>query len=296
MTLRSMTGFGRARGSVGGQWAGEIVARSVNGRFLDLTVKTKESEIALEPSVRKVFGRDLHRGKVDVAVRLKRTTPAATEIRVDEGLVEALISRFAILAGKYPIEGRLTARDLLAIPQVVSMDGADEAFSPEEVAAIEGLAGEASRALVTMRESEGAAIAADLSPRIEFLQGKAMLLEGRRAEIARNLAAQIRERVRTLFADVSLEPGRIEQEAALAADRADVAEELQRLRGHLDQFAGLLAKPPEAVGKRLDFLAQEILRELNTLGSKSRDLASTREVLEMKAETEKIREQVQNVE
>ncbi len=291
-----MTGFGRARGPVGRDWAGEIVARSVNGRFLDLTVKARESEIALEPSVRKVFGQELHRGKVDVALRLKRTTPAAAEIRVDEGLLEALLSRWSALAQKYPIDGRLAARDVLAIPQVVTVESSEDAFAPEEIAAVETLAREAARALVAMRESEGAAIAADLSPRVDFLRRKAALLESRRAEITRNLASTLRERVRALFPDAPLDPGRLEQEAALAADRADVAEELQRLQGHLDQFDGLLAKPPEAVGKRLDFLAQEILRELNTLGSKSRDLASTREVLEMKAETEKIREQVQNVE
>ena len=147
-----------------------------------------------------------------------------------------------------------------------------------------------------MREAEGAAIAADLSPRVGLLRAKAAVLGGRREEIAQNLAATLRERVRTLFPDTPIDPGRLEQEAALAADRADVAEELQRLNGHLDQFDGLLAKSADAVGKTLDFLTQEILRELNTLGSKSRDLASTREILDMKAEVEKIREQVQNVE
>jgi uncharacterized protein (TIGR00255 family) len=296
VTLRSMTGFGRARGPVGQDWAGEVVVRSVNGRFLDLTVKTKESEASLEPNVRKIFARDLHRGKVDVALRLKRTSPAPAEVRVDEGLLEALLARIAGLSARYPIEGRLTARDLLAVPQVLTVESAEEAFAPEDVAAVEALAAEAVRALIAMRETEGRALGADLAARIEFLRNKTSLLETRRTDIARQLAATIQERVRALFADVSLEPGRIEQEAALLADRADVAEELQRLRGHLDQFAGLLAKPPDGVGKRLDFLTQEILRELNTLGSKSRDLASTREVLEMKAETEKIREQVQNVE
>jgi uncharacterized protein (TIGR00255 family) len=296
MTLRSMTGFGRARGPVGRDWAGEVVARSVNGRFLDLTVKTKESEIALEPHVRKVFAGDLHRGKVDVALRLRRTTPATTEVRVDEGLLEALLARLSGLSQKYPIEGRLTARDLLTVPQVVTVESPEDAFGPEDVAAVEALAREAARALVAMREAEGRALAVDLAARIEVLRSKTALLEARRADLARQIAATIQERVRALFADVNLDPGRLEQEAALMADRADVAEELQRLRGHLDQFAGLLSKPPDGVGKRLDFLAQEILRELNTLGSKSRDLASTREVLEMKAETEKIREQVQNVE
>ncbi len=296
MTLRSMTGFGRARGPVGQDWTAEVVARSVNGRFLDLTVKTRETEAALEPAVRKVIGRELHRGKVDVAVRLRRSTPSGSEIRVDEKLLEGLLSRVSELARKYPLEGRLAARDLLAVPGIVTVESAEDAFAPEEIAAVEDLARRAARALVAMREAEGAAIAADLSPRVALLRAKAAVLGGRREEIARNLAATLRERVRTLFPDTPIDPGRLEQEAALAADRADVAEELQRLNGHLDQFDGLLAKPSEAVGKTLDFLTQEILRELNTLGSKSRDLASTREVLDMKAEVEKIREQVQNVE
>jgi uncharacterized protein (TIGR00255 family) len=291
-----MTGFGRARGSIGGDFSGEIVVRSVNSRFLDLTVKTRESEAALEPALRRVFGKHLQRGKVEVALRMRRTTPTQTEVSVDEGLLQSLLARLASLAEKYPIDARLSARDVLLVPQAVTIESPSSSFTPEEVAAVEDLAAQAARDLVAMREAEGASIRADLSPRIGLLRRKAAVLEGRREEIARNLAATLTARVRSLFPDTPLDPGRLEQEVALAADRADVAEELQRLQGHLDQFDGLLANPPAGVGKTLDFLTQEILRELNTLGSKSRDLASTREVLDMKAETEKIREQVQNVE
>lgn len=296
MTLRSMTGFGRARGPVGNDWAGEVVVRSVNSRFLDLTIKTKESEAALEPALRRTVGGLVHRGKVEVALRLKRTSPAEQEISVDEGLLQALLARMSALSAKYPIEGKLSVRDILTIPQVVVVDTPTDSFSPEEITAVEALAREAASALVAMRTTEGAAIGADLSPRIAYLRQKTAGLAARREEIARNLAATLKERVRSLFADVPIDPGRLEQEAALAADRADVAEELQRLNGHLDQFDGILGKGSGSVGKTLDFLTQEILRELNTLGSKSRDLLSTREILDMKAETEKIREQVQNVE
>ncbi len=291
-----MTGFGRARGPAGADRAAEIAVRSVNSRFLDLTVKTKETEAALEPALRRTFSRRLHRGKVEVSLRLKRTSPSNVEITVDEALLEALLSRLSALSGRYPIEGRLSVRDLLTIPQAVVVETASETFTPEELAAVEALAEEAASALVAMRAAEGAAIVADLTPRIAFLRRKAAVLAGRREEIARNLAATLRERVRALFPDVTMDPTRLEQEAALAADRADVAEELQRLEGHLDQFDGILSNGDGSVGKTLDFLTQEILRELNTLGAKSRDLASTREILEMKAETEKIREQVQNVE
>ena len=292
-----MTGFGRASGPVGPTRTGEVAARSVNSRFLDLTIKTKEAEAALEPALRRVFARRLHRGKVEVSLRLKRTAAADdVAVSVDEGLLDALLSRVEVLAQRYPIDRSLSVRDLLAIPQAVVVDTGVETFTPEETGAVEALAEQAVSALVTMRDREGAAIVADLAPRIERLRGRTEVLAGRREEIVRNLAATLRERVKALFPDLTIDPARLEQEAALAADRADVAEELQRLRGHLDQFDGILAKGDGSVGKTLDFLTQEILRELNTLGSKSRDLASTREVLEMKAETEKIREQVQNVE
>jgi uncharacterized protein (TIGR00255 family) len=290
-----MTGFGQARGPAGPNRAAEIVVRSVNSRYLDLTVKTRENEIPLEPPLRRVFSRHLHRGKVEVALRLKRLSAGSQEVSIDEALLEALLSGLRALSDRYPIEAKLSMRDILAIPQLLTIESATEAFSAEEIGALEKLADEAAKALVAMRESEGAGIAAEISPRIATLRAKASGLEARRDEIARSLAATLRERVRVLFPDVSLDPGRLEQEIALAADRADVAEELQRLRGHLDQFDALLASPPEAVGKTLDFLTQEILRELNTLASKSRDLASTREILDMKAEIEKIREQVQNV-
>nr|MDQ5872607.1 DUF1732 domain-containing protein [Acidobacteriota bacterium] len=191
---------------------------------------------------------------------------------------------------------KLEARDLLTIPQIFSVESSGDSFSERDVLALEAIGDEAARALVAMREGEGALVAADLAERIEFLQKRLGQLAGRREEILHRNVESLRERLRVLAAEPGLDPGRLEQEAALAADRADVAEELQRLEGHLGQFAGLLATAREPVGKKLDFLAQEILRELNTLGSKGRDLQMIREVLEMKSEIEKVREQVQNLE
>ena len=296
MTIRSMTGFGRASGPAGPHRTAEIAARSVNSRFLDLTIKTRDSESALEPVLRRVFARRLHRGKVEVSLRLRRTTPSEASIAVDEGLLQALLSRLEDLSRRYPIEGRLSVRDLMTIPQAVVVEASTEVFADEDVSAVEAVADAAASALAAMRSAEGQAIAADLAPRLALLRKKTEALAARREEIARRLGDTLRERVRSLFPDVALDPARLAQEAALAADRSDVAEELQRLAGHLDQFETMLRTADGSVGKSLDFLTQEILRELNTLGSKSRDLASTREILEMKSETEKIREQIQNVE
>ncbi len=296
MTLRSMTGFGRAKGSLGDDWTAEVVVRSVNHRFLDLNVKVRENEVDLEPVLRRVFARYVARGKVEVSLRLKRATPAPTTIAIDEGLLEAILARFASLAERYPVAGRLEARDLLTIPQIFSVESSADGFSERDVAALEAIAEEAARALVAMREAEGALVAADLAERIDFLEKRLRQLAGRREEIVRKAVETLRERLLALMSEANLDPGRLEQEAALAADRTDVAEELQRLEGHLEQFGTLLVSSEEPVGKKLDFLAQEILRELNTLGSKGRDLQMIREVLEMKSEIEKIREQVQNLE
>ena len=296
MTIRSMTGFGRAKGSVGDEWTAEVVAKSVNHRFLDVNVKVRENEAELEPVLRRVFTRRIARGKVEVSLRLKRAMPAPTVIAIDEGLLEALLARFAALAERYPVSGRLEARDLLTIPQIFSVETSGDGFSPEDVAAFEAIAAGACGALVAMRETEGALVAADLSERVEFLEKRLAQLASRRDEILGKALENLRERLRPLLAEPGLDPGRLEQEAAIAADRSDVAEELQRLEGHLEQFAKLLSTSNEPVGKKLDFLAQEILRELNTLGSKGRDLQMIREVLDMKSEIEKIREQVQNLE
>lgn len=293
-----MTGFGRARGNVGEEWTAEVVARSLNHRFLDVNVKLKETEIDLEPVLRRVFTRHVARGKVEVSLRLRRATPAPTVIAIDEGLLEALLARFSELSERYPVAGRLEARDLLMIPQIFSVETTGDGFSDRDARALESVAEEAARGLVAMREAEGALVVEDLLERIAFLEKRLGQLAERRGEIVSRVFETLRARLRALSAEAGLDPGRLEQEAALAADRSDVAEELQRLEGHLGQFAALLggAGKDEPVGKKLDFLAQEILRELNTLGSKARDLQLIREVLDMKSETEKIREQVQNLE
>jgi uncharacterized protein (TIGR00255 family) len=291
-----MTGFGRAKGTVGDGWAVEVVVRSVNHRFLDLNIKVKEQEIDLEPVLRRVFSRHVARGKVEVSLRLRRATPAPTVISIDEELLEALLARFAALSERYPVSGKLEARDLLTIPQIFAVESSVDGFTESDVAALEEIAGEAARALVSMREAEGALVAADLAERIRFLEKRLAELAGRRGEIVRRNLDNLRERLKLLVAEAALDPGRLEQEAALAVDRSDVAEELQRLEGHLSQFSSLLTSSREPVGKKLDFLSQEILRELNTLGSKGRDLQMVREVLDMKSEIEKVREQVQNLE
>ncbi len=290
-----MTGFGRSSGPVGEAQA-EVWAKSVNHRSLDLTVRLRETEASLEPVLRRVFSRRLGRGKVDVTLRLKRTGTAGYEITLNEELLAAVLSRFERLSAKLPVAGSLEARDVLAISQIFAVESPVADFPPAEISALEALAEEAAAALVAMRELEGRGIEKDITARIERLQAKTAELSARRDEITRAVHANLRQRIRDLWNDGPVDPARLEQEAALVADRSDIAEELQRLQGHLEQFAQLARSAAEPIGKKLDFLSQEILRELNTLGSKARDLQLVRDVVDMKSETEKIREQIGNVE
>jgi uncharacterized protein (TIGR00255 family) len=290
-----MTGFGRAHG-VAGPWTVDISIRSVNHRFLDLNIRLREDLSELEPVIRRAVSEKIVRGKVDVAVRLKRLQEPSHEVRINEGLLEILLTRFTELSGKFPIGGRLEVRDLLAVPEVVHVESTVESFDSEDAAAVAAVAGSAVEGLVRMRETEGGLLAADLLERLAFLRERLSRIAGARREILDRLHATLKERLALLFTDVPFDAGRLEQEAALLADRSDVSEEVTRLDAHLGQFAGLLTSATEPVGKKLDFLTQEIQREINTLGSKCRDLAVARDVIDMKTETEKIREQVQNLE
>jgi uncharacterized protein (TIGR00255 family) len=296
VTLRSMTGIGRASGPVGPDRVAELSVRSVNHRALDLNVKVRETEASLEPLLRRVFSRRFARGKVDVALQMRRLSTAGREVAVDEALLEAFLARLSRLAEKYPVVARLEPRDLLAVPQLFTFDEAPEELSGADLEELEGIANRAADALIEMREAEGARVSADLAGRIERLRDQLSSLASRRAEIAARVRDNVRERLRAIAAEFPMDPGRLEQEAALAADRSDISEELHRLEGHLEQFGELVASARDPVGKKLEFLCQEILRELNTLGSKARDLPLVREVVDMKSELEKIREQVANVE
>jgi len=294
--IRSMTGYGRAEGAAGPGATAEVSARSVNHRGLDLTVKLKDSDASLEPVLRKAFSARATRGKIEISLRIRRERTVRSDVTLDVPLLTAAVGALREASRSLGVPGDIEARDLLAIPGVFAFDSeAPGDVPPEELAAVEEVAGRAADALRAMRETEGRAIAADLAARVAILDERRITLASRRDEIVSRLLANLRERLQALAADVPLDSGRLEQEAAIAADKADVAEELQRLAGHLSQFRELLdAQDP--VGKKLEFLTQEILRELNTLGSKARDLQIVRDVLDMKSETEKIREQVANVE
>ena len=290
--IRSMTGFGRGAFAVGDAEA-TVEVRTVNGRYAEAQVRglgeLAEHETAVQSAVKEAIGR----GNATVHVALVRAGGAAAGLRVDAAAARAygaLLREAAEAAGLDPdavaLADVLRSPDVL-VPRPAPPDG-------DGWAAVQGALSDALEALDAMRRAEGAALRDDLAAHADAIEASVVAVEARAPERVAEARARLAERLDGLVAAGGLEPGRLEAEAVLLADKLDVTEEAVRLRSHLGQFRGALTLS-EPVGRRLNFLAQEIGREVNTVGSKANDAELTRLAVAMKEEVEKIREQVQNV-
>ena len=298
MALASMTGFGRARGTISPRFAASVVIRSVNHRYLDVQVRTnlREETPELESAVRAVVAETADRGRVTVQVTLERTQPSATSVMVDGRAVTSALAQLRRLEEEQGGPQTVELRDVLTLPGLVMVTGAETLLEAEELEALAAVVRDASRAFAAMRLEEGARLRGQLTAELERLTAFVDGLEPALGDIRDRLLARLQERLeRMTGAEVAVDPDRLAQEAAILADRADVSEEVVRLRSHLEAFADRVSRGG-AVGRTLDFLCQEIHRELNTLGSKCREVGMAERVVEAKTATERLREQVQNLE
>jgi uncharacterized protein (TIGR00255 family) len=289
-----MTGFGQGSGSAPRHQV-MVTLRSVNARFLDLALRVKEEYRALEAPVRALLEAELLRGRVEAAVELRPLQSPPARVVIQTAVVEALQLAWAELGGRGLVQTELTLGDLLRLPEVVAVQMAPDALGEQEQAAVVAATRAALAELVAARAQEGDQLRRILGERLGELAAAAARLRERAPLVRQELHAGLQRRVRELLAGAGVDEVRLAQEVALLVDRSDVVEELDRLDAHLAHFGELLATDG-ALGKRLDFLTQEILRELNTLGSKCRDGAMARSVLDAKVLCEQLREQVQNVE
>jgi uncharacterized protein (TIGR00255 family) len=287
--IASMTGF--ARREFAGPF-GTLVCeiRSVNHRFLDATLRLPDSCRALEPELRQALGRELRRGKVDCTLQQRSVAAAAARIEIDQEALDRLLARVNELAAAIPGRSQVDLIELLRFPGILREDAVDSEILLQSVRA---LFGEALAELARARVREGERLAALISQRCAALAAMIGSLRQRLPEVHARIRQRFQERLRELGAQVDQE--RVEQEVLLMLQRFDVAEELDRLDGHLVETARTLAGD-EPAGRRLDFLMQEFNREANTLSSKSQDLETTRTAVEMKVLIEQMREQVQNIE
>lgn len=294
--VNSMTGFGRASATVGGRFHVTVTAKSVNHRYLEVSVRLPEFLWELESQVRSTASESMSRGKVDISVRAQRVKDPEWSVRVDQHIARALVPKLNDLISEFGLD-RMTAGDLLRVPDFIQVEATDAELEDAEKDEFAAVVRSALRAVKLMREREGIALRDDMAARIASMRERREAVASRRDVLIGEMLEAYRVRVQEIAAQAGVEipADRLAVETVMMVEKGDVAEELSRMVSHFDQFDSALAGN-EPSGKRLDFLCQEILREINTLGSKSKSSALRAAVVEMKSEVERIREQVQNVE
>jgi uncharacterized protein (TIGR00255 family) len=294
--IRSMTGFASVRREEAGQQV-SVTVKSVNHRFLDVQVKMPSALASTESRLKSLVQQRLTRGRVEVQLSWDQVEDTHREVVLNERLlaqVNAVVDR---AREQGLVSGALSASDLCRIPHVleVRMAEAPEGVSESTSALIELVLGDALDALVVMRETEGRFLADDVEARLGTLLAFVDTVEREAANGQAALDARLRERLAALPADLQLDPTAVTQEVVRFVARSDIHEEISRMRGHVEHWRQLVGGP-EPCGRKLDFLVQEMNREINTIGSKAEGLKATELVVGAKAELERVREQVQNVE
>ncbi len=290
---RSMTGFGR--GEASGD-PGRIVVemKAVNHRFSEVVFRMPRQFNAHEDAARKLVQAVVARGRVDVFVSWEAAAKAKG-VKVDKELAVAYYNALKELGAEIGSKSELTLDTLARLPDVLTV-AEGEVTSEELWPAFEAALRTAVDSLIAMREREGAALVQDLQARVDLLAAFREAVAERAPQVVQEYQAKLARRLDELLPQGhAVDPQRLAQEVAIFADRSDITEEVQRLASHLAQFRQALAET-ESVGRKLDFLVQEIGREINTIGSKANDAAITARVVEAKGELERIREQVQNIE
>ncbi len=293
MRPRSMTGFGRGEASHDERtWTVEI--KTVNHRFLDQRIVLPRSVSGLEERVKKMIATRFDRGRVEANIVVRGDVSADVRLQVNMDLARRYHRCLQEIKTSLDLAGDISIGDMLGLRELISQQ--EEGLDLErEWSGLEPALARALDACDRMREQEGQSLKQDLLKRLQVFAGLVETIEKSVPDIVQGRRRELKVRIEKLLDEVDLDPVRLAQEAAFMADKADVTEEIVRLHSHMDQFADFLDKD-EPVGRRLDFLLQEFLREVNTLASKISNAAIAHLGVEMKNEIEKLREQVQNIE
>jgi uncharacterized protein (TIGR00255 family) len=289
-----MTGYGEASGE-NARHGITVSLRAVNHRFLDLQLRIGEELRGSEAALRDAIGKEVTRGRVEARVEVRPVGERKATVQVNMGVIREAHAAVHQLVEDGLIDRGLSAGDLIRLPEAFRVDLAGEEWTEEDEELLLSVARAAVIQLVAGREKEGASLAAIMEEKLRALEETVGRLDVLRGPVREEIAASLRRRLAELLGNQVLDETRIAQEVALLVDRSDVSEEIDRLRSHVEHFRAV-TREPGASGKRLDFLTQEVFRELNTLGAKCRNAEMTRAVLDSKVLCEQIREQVQNVE
>ena len=292
--IRSMTGYGKQNLSVGGREY-QIEIKSVNHRYLDINVKIPKAISHLEETIKKEISNKIKRGKIDVFVSFENNSEEGRKIEINKQLAKLYIEQLKELAQEEKIESNIEVMDIAKIPDVLTIK-VDEENSKIKDEIKQVTQGAVTR-ILEMKNIEGAKISQDLLQRIRNIQNKIVEISAKSTGLIEEYVVKLEKRVKELLKNDEVDKSRLAQEVVIYADKCSIEEEITRLKSHIFQFENLISNNQDgAIGKKLDFIIQEMNRETNTIGSKANNLEITNGVIDIKTEIEDIREQVQNIE
>lgn len=291
--IKSMTGYGRVETLYDGRNI-VVEAKSVNHRFLEISLKMPSILFPLELEFKKKISERFRRGRIDVSIRLEGEGAESADVNLNVDAARSYFNVLTRLKDEFGITEPITLRDLTSFKDIFAPPAArelDTAFLHQ----VEKTLQEALSILVGMRQEEGASLFSDMQMRLQSIREMMELIRERAPQVVLDYQRRLSARIKDLAAGFELDDARLAQEVAIMADRCDITEEIVRMGSHISQFEGLL-KSDDAEGRKIDFLLQEMNREINTIGSKCNDLDIARQVIEAKSELGKLREQAQNIE
>ncbi len=291
--VRSMTGFGRAKAQIDGLDI-TVEIKSVNHRYFEFSCRLPRAYSFLEEKIKSRLAGSITRGKVEVSVLIDDNTENATVIEIDREYTTAYLSALKKLSKDFGLKNDIKVSALVGNNDVFKIKR--QTIEDEVIAkAVFTVLEDALNNFITMRTQEGERLLKDVTDRAKYILEKVSFIEARSPETVQNYRNRIEQKIKELLGDTTIDEQRILTEVAIFADKVAVAEETVRLRSHIKQFESLMSTD-DAIGRKLDFIVQEMNREANTIGSKAQDIEIAHTVVDIKSEIEKIREQIQNME
>ena len=291
--IRSMTGYGKQSLNVEKREY-QIEIKSVNHRYLDINIKLPKSISYLEDAIKKEISEKIKRGKIDVFVTFENNSQEGKNITINKELAKLYIEQLKELAQEEKISSNIEVMDIAKFPDILTVKNneEDETIQNELIEVVQG----AISKIIEMKNIEGSKIEQDLLQRIDKIENKIMEISAKSTGLIEEYVVKLEKRIKEILKTEDIDKSRLAQEVVIYADKCSIEEEVTRLKSHIYQFRNLIANNNETIGKKIDFLIQEMNRETNTIGSKANNLEITNGVIDIKTELEDIREQIQNIE
>ena len=291
--IRSMTGYGKANLSIE-EREYQVEIKSVNHRYLDINIKIPRTLGYLEETIKKQISEKIKRGKVDVFINFENNSQEGKNIKINKELAKIYINQLKELAQEGNVSDNIEVIDIAKFPDVltIEIEQEDEKIKNE----ISQVTKDATDKIIEMKNIEGQKIAQDLLKRIQNIENKIEKISKKSTGLIEDYVVKLEKRIKEILKTEEIDKSRLAQEVVIYADKCSVEEEITRLKSHIFQFKNLIADNNETIGKKLDFIIQEMNRETNTIGSKANNLEITNGVIDIKTQIENIREQIQNIE